>query len=97
MLVIARLCLVKFNVLEGHTVSVIHWMLHQECDELVTEEGFLRLEQPQPQQAAKTRQTSQREKIVSDDSQDVIHTMRSCQASYGSQDTKLELWKFTLM
>ena len=45
----------------------------------------------QQQQAAKTRQTSRREKIVPVYSQDVLHTMRSGQASNCSQDTKVEL------
>ena len=92
MLVIARLCLVKLKVLEDHTVSVIHQMLHQECDELVTEEDFLRLEQPNHNKLLRhAKQANARKLLFSVDSQDVIHTMRSGQASYGSQDTKLEL------
>ena len=43
---------------------VINLMLHQECAELVTEEDSLHPGTTQPQQAAKTRQTSHPEKIV---------------------------------
>ena len=36
----------QLKVLEGHTVFMINLMLHPECDELVTEEDFFHLVEP---------------------------------------------------
>ena len=64
--------------------------LQQECDELVTEEDTLHQEQP----AAKTRHTSHLEKncCFSVDSKDVLHTIRSSQASHGRQSVATPNW-----
>ena len=94
---IERFCLVRLKVLEGHTVSVMNRILHQECNELVTEEDLwhpIELNH----NTLKTRQTSHLEKIVSFNCKDVIHTMRSTQASHGSQSVATQsrtLAKFT--
>ena len=79
-------------------MSVINRMLHQECNELVTEEDFWH-QVELDHNTLKTRQTSHLEKIVvSFDCKDVIHTMRGSQASYGSQGVATQsgtLAKFT--
>ena len=87
----ARLCLAKLKVLEGHTVSVVHWMLHQKKnDELVTEEDFFRLEQFNRNKLLKHVNKPTQEGCFCRQP-GCIRTMRSGEASYGSQDTKLDL------
>ena len=69
-------------------MSVINRMLHQECDELVTEEDSLHQVQPNHNTLKPFRENC----CFSVYSKDVIHTMRSSQASHGSQGVATPIW-----
>ena len=79
----------EINVWPMYTIPSVA-ILAQALEES-DERGLFASGTTQQQQAAKTRQTSRREKIVSVNSQDVLHTMRSGQASYSSQDTQSKI------